>query len=42
MEMHIVHRSRAYANFSHALQYEDGIVVVATFFQVTLVLFTIC
>ncbi|XP_032680730.1 carbonic anhydrase 9-like [Odontomachus brunneus] len=33
MEMHIVHRSLAYANLSHALQYEDGVVVVATLFQ---------
>ncbi|EFN75460.1 Carbonic anhydrase 9 [Harpegnathos saltator] len=33
MEMHIVHRSLAYANFSQALQHEDGVVVVAALFQ---------
>ncbi|XP_011630525.1 carbonic anhydrase 9-like [Pogonomyrmex barbatus] len=34
MEIHIVHRNMAYSNISHALQHEDGIVVVAAFFQV--------
>ncbi|XP_024872136.1 carbonic anhydrase 9-like [Temnothorax curvispinosus] len=33
MEMHIVHRNMAYSNFSHALRHEDGVVVVATLFQ---------
>ncbi|KAL0117695.1 hypothetical protein PUN28_008834 [Cardiocondyla obscurior] len=33
MEMHIVHRNTAYPNISHALRHEDGLVVVATFFQ---------
>jgi len=35
MEMHIVHRNMEYSNFSQALEYEDGVVVVATFFQVS-------
>lgn len=34
MEMHIVHRNMAYSNFTHALQHEDGVVVIAVFFQV--------
>ncbi|KAL6424264.1 hypothetical protein ACFW04_009829 [Cataglyphis niger] len=34
MEMHIVHRNKAYSNFSHALQHEDGVAVIAVFFQV--------
>lgn len=34
MEMHIVHRNMAYSNFSHALQHEDGVAVIAVFFQV--------
>ncbi|XP_014477151.1 PREDICTED: carbonic anhydrase 9-like isoform X2 [Dinoponera quadriceps] len=33
MEMHIVHRNLAYPNLSHALQHEDGVVVVAVLFQ---------
>ncbi|XP_076681074.1 carbonic anhydrase 2 [Andrena cerasifolii] len=33
MEMHIVHRNKAYSNFSHALNYEDGLVVLGIFFQ---------
>ncbi|KAL6424262.1 hypothetical protein ACFW04_009829 [Cataglyphis niger] len=33
MEMHIVHRNKAYSNFSHALQHEDGVAVIAVFFQ---------
>ncbi|XP_012530254.1 carbonic anhydrase 9 [Monomorium pharaonis] len=33
MEMHIVHRNMAYPDISHALQHEDGIAVVAVFFQ---------
>lgn len=34
MEMHIVHRNTAYSNFSLALEHEDGVVVIAIFFQV--------
>lgn len=34
MEVHIVHRNMAYSNFSDALWHEDGVVVVAAFFQV--------
>jgi hypothetical protein len=34
MEMHIVHRNIAYSNLLHALQHEDGVVVIAVFFQV--------
>ncbi|XP_011874489.1 PREDICTED: carbonic anhydrase 9-like [Vollenhovia emeryi] len=33
MEMHIVHRNMAYSNISYALRHEDGVVVVATLFQ---------
>ncbi|XP_039312904.1 carbonic anhydrase 9 [Solenopsis invicta] len=33
MEMHIVHRNMAYPNISYALQNKDGVVVVASFFQ---------
>lgn len=36
MEMHIVHRNKAYSNLSHALNYEDGLAVLGIFFQVTL------
>lgn len=34
MEMHIVHRNKAYLNLSNALNYKDGIVVLGIFFQV--------
>ncbi|XP_015438049.1 PREDICTED: carbonic anhydrase 2-like [Dufourea novaeangliae] len=33
MEMHIVHRNKAYLNLSDALNYEDGLVVLGIFFQ---------
>ncbi|KAH0953080.1 hypothetical protein HN011_002488 [Eciton burchellii] len=33
MEMHIVHRNIAYSNLLQALQHEDGVVVIAVFFQ---------
>ncbi|XP_003703583.1 carbonic anhydrase 2 isoform X2 [Megachile rotundata] len=33
MEMHIVHRNKAYLNFSNAVNYEDGLVVLGIFFQ---------
>ncbi|XP_034187917.1 carbonic anhydrase 2 isoform X1 [Osmia lignaria lignaria] len=33
MEMHIVHRNKAYSNLSNALNHEDGLVVLGIFFQ---------
>ncbi|XP_076624637.1 putative carbonic anhydrase 3 [Colletes latitarsis] len=33
MEMHIVHRNKAYLNLSNALNYEDSLVVLGIFFQ---------
>ncbi|XP_053986725.1 carbonic anhydrase 2-like isoform X1 [Hylaeus volcanicus] len=36
MEMHIVHRNKAYSNFSNALNYENGLVVLGIFFQLQL------
>ncbi|XP_031832164.1 carbonic anhydrase [Nomia melanderi] len=33
MEMHMVHRNKAYSNLSDALNYEDGLVVLGIFFQ---------
>ncbi|KAI4488030.1 hypothetical protein M0804_004878 [Polistes exclamans] len=33
MEMHIIHKNAAYSNFSHALNYQDGLSVLGIFFQ---------
>ncbi|CAL7938940.1 unnamed protein product [Xylocopa violacea] len=33
MEMHIVHRNKAYSNFSDALNYKNGLAVLGIFFQ---------
>lgn len=33
MEMHIVHKNRAYSNLSNALNYKNGLVVLGIFFQ---------
>lgn len=33
MEMHIVHRKRDYGSYAEALNHEDGVAVVAVFFQ---------
>lgn len=35
MEMHIVHKNRAYSNLSNALNYKNGLVVLGIFFQVS-------
>ncbi|XP_012283280.1 carbonic anhydrase 2 isoform X2 [Orussus abietinus] len=33
MEMHMIHRNKAYVDISHALEHEDGLVVLGFFFQ---------
>ncbi|KYM99035.1 Carbonic anhydrase 2, partial [Cyphomyrmex costatus] len=35
LELHLVHYNKKYTNFSAALQYEDGIVVVAVLFELS-------
>jgi len=34
LELHLVHYNKQYANFSTAVRYEDGIVVVSVLFKV--------
>lgn len=34
MEMHIIHRNMMYPNLTRALEHEDGLTVLAVFFQV--------
>lgn len=34
LEMHVIHRNRKYENIFEALQYQDGLAVLAFFYQV--------